>query len=197
VGRRVDFSKNASIYDQRHGAALAPEIARDLAFQGNLAPGECVLDVGAGTGRVAMAFAALGYGIVALDAALPMLDELCRKARDREILAVVGEGARLPFLAGHFDAVILARVLYVMADWQTVLRQASEVLKPGGCLFHEWGNGEAGEAWVQIREKARMLFEDAGARILSSRFAEMVRGNVGSRSNGSNPEGASLGDRKR
>jgi ubiquinone/menaquinone biosynthesis C-methylase UbiE len=66
---------------------------------------------------------------------------------------VVGEAARLPFAAANFDAVILARVLYLMADWQPVLPRAYDVLKPGGCLFHEWGNGEAEEEWVQIRER--------------------------------------------
>lgn len=162
LGQRVDFSENASIYDRRHGAVLAPDIAHDLVSRGAL-PGEGrVLDVGAGTGRVAIAFAAIGFKTVALDPALPMLSELRHKAPESQIHAVVGEGARLPFTAGHFDAVILARVLYVMADWQMVLRQTYDVLKPGGCIFHEWGNGEAGEAWVQIRERSRTLFQDAG-----------------------------------
>jgi hypothetical protein len=35
-------------------------------------------------------------------------------------------------------------------------------LSVGGCLLHEWGNGESGEGWVQIREQARRLFERAG-----------------------------------
>ena len=161
---RVDFSANASIYDRRHGAVLAPDIAHDLASKGELPREAWVLDLGAGTGRVAITFAAIGYKTVALDPAVPMLIELRRKARDIKIQTVVGEGARLPFSVGHFDAVILARVLYVMADWRTVLQQACKVLKPGGCLFHEWGNGEADETWVQIREKTRTLFEDAGVR---------------------------------
>ena len=49
-----------------------------------------------------------------------------------------------------------------MSVWQMVLRHACDVLKPGGGLFHEWGNGEADEEWVQIRERARTLFEKAG-----------------------------------
>lgn len=162
MDQRVDFSANATIYDRRHGAVLALDIAHDLASSGELPRYARVLDVGAGTGRVAIAFAAIGYKTIAFDPALPMLNELRRKAPEREIQAVVGEAARLPFTAGHFDAVILARVLYLMADWQKVLQQAYDVLKPGGCLFHEWGNGEADEHWVQIREKARTLFQNAG-----------------------------------
>lgn len=162
MGQRVDFSANASVYDNRHGAILAPDIAHDLVSRGELPREGRVLDVGAGTGRVAIAFAAIGFKTVALDPALPMLGELRRKAPDSQIHAVAGEGTRLPFIASHFDAVILARVLYLMADWQMVLRQTYDMLKPGGCLFHEWANGEAGEAWVQIREMSRTLFEEAG-----------------------------------
>ena len=38
--------------------------------------------------------------------------------------------------------------------------------------MHEWGNGQADEEWVQIREKARTLFEEAG---VSSPFHPGVR----------------------
>jgi SAM-dependent methyltransferase len=164
VSQRVDFSANALIYDRRHGAALSLDIAQDLASKGKLPHEAQVLDIGAGTGRVAITFAAIGYTVVALDPALQMLKELRSKAPDRQIQVVAGEGAQLPFAAGYFDAVILARVLYLMADWRKVLQQSYDVLKPGGWLFHEWGNGEADEAWVQIREKTRTLFEDAGVK---------------------------------
>lgn len=143
---------------------LPLEAARELTSLGGLPPGATVLDVGAGTGRVSISFAALGYKTVALDPALPMLKELYRKAPIGQIQTVVGEGARLPFPNQTFDAVILARVLYLMSDWQPVLQQAYDVLTPGGCLFHEWSNGEDEEAWVQIREKSRSLFEEAGVQ---------------------------------
>jgi ubiquinone/menaquinone biosynthesis C-methylase UbiE len=192
VSQRVDFSGNASIYDRRHGTVLALDAAYELARRAALRPGCRVLDVAAGTGRVTIAFASIGCATVALDSAASMLNQLRQKApgsaqaagganqeRNSEdpaaasesvvrdflqshIRIVVGEGARLPFGGGHFDAVILARVLYLMADWQMVLRQSYDVLKPGGRLLHEWGNGQTDEPWVQIREKARTLFQDAG-----------------------------------
>jgi SAM-dependent methyltransferase len=162
VDQRVDFSANASVYDRRHGAVLPLDVARELAESGLLEPGARILDVGAGTGRVAIAFAGLGYQVAALDPAVPMLNELRAKARGCPVQLLAGEGARLPFARGRFDAVIAARILYLMPDWKAVLREVYDVLKPGGCLFHEWGNGQAGEAWVRIREKLRALFQDAG-----------------------------------
>jgi SAM-dependent methyltransferase len=162
VGKRIDFSANAAIYDRRHGTLLAHEVVQELAYWGDLRPGARILEVGAGTGRVSIAFAGIGCKILAVDPAVAMLDQLRRKAPEAQIHILVGEGARLPFATGCFDGVVLARVLYLMSDWQSALRQAYEVLKPTGCLLHEWGNGQADEAWVQVREKARTLFEEAG-----------------------------------
>jgi SAM-dependent methyltransferase len=162
MGQRVNFSTNAPVYDRRHGAVLPLNVAENLASSGALERGARVLDVGAGTGRVAIAFARIGCKTVALDPAMPMLNELRRKASERQLEVLAGEGARLPFARNSFDGVILARILYLMSDWQVVLRETFDVLKPGGRLFHVWGNGQADEAWVQIREKARGLFQNAG-----------------------------------
>ena len=162
MGQRIDFSANAPVYDRRHGAVLPRDVAQELADSGVLEPGAHVLDLGAGTGRVAIALAGVGYQVTALDPALRMLNELRVKAREHPVLLVAGEGSQLPFARSRFDAVILARILYLMPDWKAVLREAYGVLKPGGCLFHEWSNGQADEAWVQIREKLRALFQDAG-----------------------------------
>jgi len=67
-------------------------------------------------------------------------------------------------LQPYVDAVVLSRILYLMSDWRTVLREAVRVLAPGGRLLHEWGNGSPDEEWVQIRERARALFEQEGIR---------------------------------
>jgi SAM-dependent methyltransferase len=162
LGERVDFSANAPVYDRRHGAVLASDVASALASAGALKPGARVLDMGAGTGRVAIAFARLGFDVVALEPSLSMLGALRSKAPEQRIQLIAGEGARLPFTEGGFDGVVLARILYLMSDWQAVLQQARDALKPGAHLFHEWGNGHPDETWVQIRERARALFQSAG-----------------------------------
>jgi SAM-dependent methyltransferase len=78
------------------------------------------------------------------------------------VAAVAAEGSSLPFRRNGADAVVLALLLYLVADWRDLLREAKEVLRPSGILFHEWGNGDAREAWVQVRERARLLFQEAG-----------------------------------
>ena len=156
----VDFSQNAGVYDRRHGALIPESAARQLVA--GLPPGAALLDVGAGTGRVTLALTALGFRVIAVDPAQAMLEALRSKADGVLTRLVRADGAQLPFPPGSFDAVVLSRVLYLVSDWRQVLREGSRVLEAGGHLLHEWGNGTADEAWVQIRERARALFEGAG-----------------------------------
>jgi SAM-dependent methyltransferase len=158
----VDFSRNAAVYDRRHGAVLAESAARRLAAAADLAPGARVLDVGAGTGRAAIALATLGFRVVAVDPARPMIDSLRAKAARLPLHAVAAAAAQLPVSPRSFDAVVLARLLYLLPNWREAVCDAIRALTPGGRLLHEWGNGSADEEWVQIREQARALFEHAG-----------------------------------
>ncbi|HET9832659.1 MAG TPA: methyltransferase domain-containing protein [Vicinamibacterales bacterium] len=161
---RVDFSHNASTYDRRHGAVIADDAARQLAHSASLRPGSRVLDLAAGTGRVAIPLTRLGCRVVALDPARPMLDELARKSPSLSIPRILADGARLPFSSAQFDAVVIARLLYLVPEWKSLLSETCRVLVPGGRLLHEWSNGDADEEWVQIREKIRAMFEREGVR---------------------------------
>jgi SAM-dependent methyltransferase len=89
-----------------------------------------------------------------------MLQTMQRKSA--KALSVAAEGTRLPVRRNSADAVVVARLLYLVPDWQALLRETAQVLLQGGILFHEWGNGDSSEAWVHICEKPRSLFEEAG-----------------------------------
>jgi SAM-dependent methyltransferase len=93
-----------------------------------------------------------------------MLAQLRAKASETDVFGVAAEGARLPLPAGQFDAVVIARLLYLTPDWRAIICEAYRVLAAGGRLLHEWGNGQVDEEWVQIRDEARRLCEHAGVR---------------------------------
>jgi len=158
--RRVDFSANAPVYDQRHGAVLADALARALTTR--LRPGSRILDIGAGTGRVSVALAGFGFEVIAIEPSIPMLQGLREKAGTLSIGGIAAEGSRLPVRDRVVDAVAVARLLYLVPDWRGLLREASRSLRDGRWIFHEWGNGTADEDWVLIREKVRSLFAEAG-----------------------------------
>src|SRR4029077_9996693 len=69
----VDFSRNARVYDDRHSALLDGALAGQLIAAARIGAGARCLDVGAGTGRVSVPFAALGHRMVAIDRSAAML----------------------------------------------------------------------------------------------------------------------------
>lgn len=162
MSARIDFSANAGIYDRRHGASLPDDGLQRLWDAAGMHQGTRVLDVGAGTGRVAIPFAARGCRVAAIEPSSAMLAQLRAKDAEGRVRVIVAEGARLPCVTARFDVAVVARLLYLTVDWRAILSEASRALAVDGVLLHEWGNGEADEAWVRTREEARRLFEQAG-----------------------------------
>ena len=134
---RVDFSPNAPVYDIRHGALLPEYVGGALATR--LRPGARILDVGAGTGRVSVAFARIGFDVVAIEPAPGMLQALREKAGALSIPCIAAEGSRLPFQNRIADAVVISRLLYLVPGWQGLLRAVSDVPTNHGPILHEWG----------------------------------------------------------
>ena len=106
----------------------------------DLAPGERVLEVGAGTGYysldVARQIAPEGR-LDVLDLQQSMLDELMRRATDRGITniePIVGDAQNLPFPHATFDAAFLVATLGEIPDRDQALRELRRVLKSGGRL---------------------------------------------------------------
>lgn len=99
-----------------------------------------VLDVGTGTGQLAMALAwgAPAGLVVGVDFAEPMLraglPALDRHPAGRRVRLGVADAAQLPFPDAAFDAVASAFVVRNLADVPGGLREQARVLKPGGRL---------------------------------------------------------------
>jgi len=114
---------------------------------------ECVVaDVGAGTGALlgAIMTAAPGARIVALDASAAMLTV----AAQRGAPAIRADALALPLADRVADAVVLAYVLFHLAEPARALAEAARVLRPGGrvgTVTWAWERGPAAQAvWDDV-----------------------------------------------
>lgn len=98
-----------------------------------------VLDLASGTLDLALAYAKKGDGeIYCLDFALPMLLTGQRKTPptlDSRIHLVCGDGQRLPFPDGYFDAAMCAWGMRNIPDTPAALMEVARVLKPGASFL--------------------------------------------------------------
>ena len=95
-------------------------------------PGEVVLDLAAGTGTSSQPFADVGATVVPCDFSLGMLK--VGKEHKPHLPFTAGDGTRLPFGDGVFDAVTISFGLRNIVDPVAGLREMRRVTRPGGRL---------------------------------------------------------------
>jgi SAM-dependent methyltransferase len=126
--QRDYYTRTAGQYDAAHvGTEDEHGVAcKIIAALLPLLGASTVLDVGAGTGRVATILGQLdpSLRVYGVDPVLALLQEARKKTR---CPALVGDGARLPFADGAFDAAVATGVLHHVPDPSTVVREMLRV----------------------------------------------------------------------
>lgn len=130
----------AGIYDGLHSAwepTATVNTVAELAGAGGR-----VLELGVGTGRVALPLARKGLAVTGVDVSVGMLDRLREKDPDGLVTAVRGDFVDLP-VDGEFDVVFVVNSLLQLigADTQAqCVRRVAEHLAPGGVFVMEEAN---------------------------------------------------------
>ncbi|MGH3911680.1 MAG: class I SAM-dependent methyltransferase [Pseudonocardiaceae bacterium] len=93
-----------------------------------------ILDVGTGTGSLALLLALLGYQVTALDAAPHMLQVAAAKAERLGLRLELRQGIAedLPFEGGSFDAITCKLLLWTLLDPEAAVREWRRCVRPGG-----------------------------------------------------------------
>jgi demethylmenaquinone methyltransferase / 2-methoxy-6-polyprenyl-1,4-benzoquinol methylase len=136
------FGRIASVYDLMNRLMTGGLDGRWRAFaarQVALGPGQRALDIGTGTGDLAIAVVRAGAAdatVVGVDFTTEMLDhgraKLRRLGLAERISLLQGDGEHLDFPADSFDACYSAFVVRNLADLHQGFTEMLRVVKPGG-----------------------------------------------------------------
>ena len=154
IGRENLDAVHVARYDDKEDADAAAEV--ELLDPLGVGPGATVVDLGAGTGQFALAAAAAGRRVIAVDPSPVMLERLGDNARRRSApLEIVPAGFLTYEHAGDPPDLVYSRfALHHLPDfWKAVaLGRIRAMLRPGG-LLRLWDvvyHFEVGEAEERI-----------------------------------------------
>jgi len=123
-----------------------------------------ILDLGSGTGSLAVLLGERGYDVLGVDLAPRMVEQAMRKARQHGVGAQFRVGdASSPEVEGLFDALLVRHVLWALPDPSAVLDRWLRLLAPDGVLvliegFWHTGVGlRAVELFPLLQARARTL----------------------------------------
>jgi SAM-dependent methyltransferase len=136
----ISFDRAATYYDRTR--ALRPETHRaviELLSQ-ELAGREVCLDIGVGTGRIALGLAEADMKVAGADVSLPMLQKLVDNAGGMSPFPLVqADAASLPFSDDAFGAGLACHVFHLIPAWDAAVRELVRVIAPGGVLLVDLG----------------------------------------------------------
>jgi SAM-dependent methyltransferase len=133
--RALVFGEVAHDYD-RVRPAYPEELVDDVLGYAGLEPGGPVLDIGAGTGRATLAFAARGATVTALEPD-PAMAAVLRAKAPANVVVEVETLERTAAATSHFGLVTSAQSWH-WTDPATRHENVAALLRPGGALAVFW-----------------------------------------------------------
>jgi ubiquinone/menaquinone biosynthesis C-methylase UbiE len=160
------FDRAVEYYDRTRG--LSEDASREMTalLASELQGRGRTLEIGVGTGLVALPLAAASVPLVGLDLSAPMLAKLVEKAGGRRppFPLVVGDATTLPFADHRFGAAVVRHVLHLVPAWRQVVAELVRVVTPGGLVLVS--SGQVPEPWHELTQRfmdrvGRPSFADA------------------------------------
>jgi SAM-dependent methyltransferase len=136
----ISFDRAATYYDRTR--SLRPGTHRTVIelLSRELAGHEACLEVGVGTGRIAIGLAEAGATMTGADLSPPMLSKLVDNAGGLSPFPLVqADATSLPFSATAFGAGLACHVFHLIPAWDAAVRELVRVIAPGGILLVDLG----------------------------------------------------------
>ena len=148
----VAFDRAAEFYDRTRFVDEAA-MARNVQVLGaELRDRGRVLEVGVGTGLLALPLHGAGVDVHGLDLSAPMVAKIAEKAGGTIPFPVaLGDATRQPFADDAFGGAYLRWVLHLIPNWRDLLGEVRRVVRPGGVFIANLGAYGGPRREIQLR----------------------------------------------
>jgi len=142
----ISFDRVAAEYDRTRWVpqSLCDSLVRKLIEETPLTFESRILEIGVGTGRLALPLSQHGCEIVGIDVSSLMLFEAKRKQREggKLLHLLQAEASNVPIRERTMDLCLFVHVLHLLDDWKTVLKDMERILRrrviANARLFLSW-----------------------------------------------------------
>ncbi|MEA2588460.1 MAG: hypothetical protein QOH66_1387 [Actinomycetota bacterium] len=149
----VSFDRAAGFYDgtRTHSPEVEARV-NDLLGAELAGRGRC-LEIGVGTGRIALPLHRSGIPLAGVDISPKMVDRLVEKAGGRPPFPLaLADATALPFRDATFGGAIAAHVFHLIPPWRQGVAELARVVRPGGVVVVDLTGG-GGELFHGLRER--------------------------------------------
>src|SRR5262245_3041152 len=137
----IAFDRATSFYDATRGLppGVAEQVRDQIALHTGAGRNTCFLEIGVGTGRIALPFVQIGADYTGADLSRPMMEVLRSNIAAiphgvGRLKLTVADAIALPYANAAFDVIIMIQLLHLVSDWRQTLRECGRVLRDGGWL---------------------------------------------------------------
>lgn len=139
-----NFDRVADIYDATRGLPedVSERVADRIVTATNAGPETRFLELGVGTGRIALPLVKRGFPFTGMDISEQMMARFQEKAGDAPNLTLIqGDVTTIPLPDRSQDVVLVVHLFHLIPEWRSALAEARRVLRPGG--YFVWGGNDS------------------------------------------------------
>lgn len=140
AGESIAFDRAVDYYDRTRALPVEVQAEVTALLVDKLAGLAPVLELGVGTGRMALPLVPYGVELVGVDLSEPMLVKLVENAGGTAPFPLVrGDGLAFPLRTHSVAAAFLCHVLHLIPRWREAVDELVRVIRPGGLLLVDAG----------------------------------------------------------